>query len=118
MHDVVHVSLLKEFRSDGTVIPHLPPHLVAGILQYEVVKWLGYGHESITWELEKNLERSAELIQEYWEAAKPIDEHEAGASCQDSEARQVDPAQGSVIQVPQEIRLIYRKGQLPSRYRF
>ena len=60
MHDVFHVSLLKEFKSDGTVIPPPIPELVEGDLEYEVeqvidfdskrkkypVKWQDYGHES------------------------------------------------------------------------
>ena len=37
MHDVFHVSLLKEFRSNGTVVPPPPPpQLLAGDLEYEV----------------------------------------------------------------------------------
>ena len=94
MHDVFHVSLLKEFRSNGTVIPPPPPQqLIAGDMEYEVeqvidydtgrkkylVTWLGYGHESNAWEPEKNLKHSADLIQDYWEATKLIEQHRAGS---------------------------------------
>ena len=76
MHDVFHVSLLKEFRSNGTVAPPPLPQTLAGDLEYEVeqiidcdtsrkkyhVKRLGYGHESNTWEPEKNLKHEAQLL--------------------------------------------------------
>ncbi len=87
MHDVFHVSLLKEHRDDGTVIPPPPPEIVVEALDFEVeqiishdakkkkylVKWLGYGHENNTWEPEipeTNLANAAELINEYWQVVQ------------------------------------------------
>ena len=88
MHNVFHVSLLKEFKSDGKVIPPPIPELIAGELEYEVeqilsyepkrkrysIKWLGYGHENNTWEPEKNLQHSAALVQEYWDLVRLRDQ--------------------------------------------
>ena len=36
MHDVFHVSLLKQHRDDGTVVPPPPPEIVAYYLEYDV----------------------------------------------------------------------------------
>ena len=34
------------------------------------MKWLRYGHETNTWEPEKNLANAAELINEYWQVVR------------------------------------------------
>ena len=84
MHNVFHVSLLKEYRSDGSRIPPPIPEEIAGEMEYEMeqvlsydgrrkkflVKWLGYGHENNTWEPEKNLKNSSKLVQEYWDLVR------------------------------------------------
>lgn len=127
MHDVFHVSLLKEFRSDGTVIPPPPPQLVAGELAYEVeqvidydskrkrylVKWQGYGHESNTWEPEKNLSHAAALVQGYWETRKLIQQHKAGGSKEGN-----DENVRTETQQPdsESMRASRRNAQRPSRY--
>ena len=91
MHDVFHVSLLKEHRDDGSVIPPPPPEIVADFLEYEVeqvisydakrkkylVKWLGYGHENNTWQPEKNLANAAEMINEYWQVVQMKEQNTA-----------------------------------------
>ena len=38
MHDVFHVSLLKEHRDYGTVALLPPPEIVAGYLEYELLE--------------------------------------------------------------------------------
>ena len=42
MHDVLHVSLLKEHRDDGTVIPPPPPENFADYPEYEVEQIVSY----------------------------------------------------------------------------
>ena len=85
IHDVFHISLLKSYKTFGKVQPPPPPILeddelsfdVEHVLTHEVrcsrtrpqkfylIKWLGYGLEHNSWELEKNL--SSELLKEYWD---------------------------------------------------
>eukprot|EP00884_Botryococcus_braunii_P013030 jgi/Botrbrau1/21728/Bobra.43_1s0122.1 len=76
VHDVLHVSLLKPYRSDGTVQPPPPPQVIDGDLEYEVgavlahrekmgrgrqlkreylIKWTGYEAINNTWEPEDHL---------------------------------------------------------------
>lgn len=75
-HNVSHlpVHLLREFSSDGTVIPLLPAELIENELQDEadkvinsdfkkqryLVKWL-----CNTWEAEKDLKHATDLLQGY-----------------------------------------------------
>ena len=84
MHDVFHVSLLKPYRSDGTIQPPPSPLFIDNELMFKVdrvlmhcerksgkkvireflIKWLGCGPEHNSWEPEKNL--SNDLLNEYW----------------------------------------------------
>ena len=85
IHDVFHISLLKSDKTSSEVQP-LPPSIleddefsfdVERTLTHEVrssrmrppkvylIKWLGYGSEHKSWELEKNL--SLEVFKEYWD---------------------------------------------------
>ena len=96
IHDVFHVSLLKEYREDGAVQPPPPPTLIGDELEYDVerilihrdkhpvggwkikreflIKWLGYGPEHNTWEPEANLENCSELLTEYWASVRARDD--------------------------------------------
>ena len=87
IHDVFHVSLLKPYRSDGTVKPPpaelLPPEadefeveMLLGHRDKKVkkknfreylVQWTGYEPEHNTWEPESELRRKCQtLIDDYW----------------------------------------------------
>ena len=92
VHDVFHVSLLKDFHGEAATPPM--PLIVEGQEEFEVesvlahrlrkvgkgkgskarmeylVEWKGYGPEDHSWEPEKNLSNSADAIQEYWDAVK------------------------------------------------
>ena len=87
MHPVFHVSLLKPYRSDGTVQPPLPPESfelegeahwnVQEIMSHEwrlirgkpnlyyVVHWEGFTHENDTTEPAVNLVNCSERVMEY-----------------------------------------------------
>ena len=92
LHDVFHISLLREYHSDGTVQPP-PPLLIEGEEEFEVdrlldhrdkyvnktrtareylVKWLGYGPEHNTWEPENNLLNCQEALRSYWTALAQV----------------------------------------------
>ena len=85
IHNVFHISLLKEWK--GGTLPHPPPPIeIDGELEWEVeeillhrevkkgktkrneyyVKWTGYGPEHSTWEPERNLQNSPEALELYW----------------------------------------------------
>ena len=87
VHDVFHVSLLKEYKKDGNVQPPPPPDVIDGELEYEVekvlahrdrklrgkktkreylVKWLGYEDIHNTWEPEEYLVHARDTLQQYW----------------------------------------------------
>jgi hypothetical protein len=83
IHDVFHVSLLRPYKTDGRVQPPPTPVEVEGELEYEVesillhreskpgkieyyVKWVGYGPEHCTWEPERNMKNSPEMLDVYW----------------------------------------------------
>ena len=90
IHDVFHVSLLKEYRESGRVQPP-PPALVDEELEHEVegilahrdvrfgprsrkprreylVAWTGYGPEHNLWVDEAECQACPEKIQQYWES--------------------------------------------------
>ena len=83
IHNVFHVSLLEQYRSDGRCQPPPPTLFLDGDEQYDIdsvlavrqsskrrreflVKWLGYGPEHNTWEPESNLTNYSEVLQAFW----------------------------------------------------
>jgi hypothetical protein len=87
IHNVFHVSLLKQYKPTGRTQPPPLPILVDGELEFEVeailshrkrrvshgqpkveylVKWLGYGEEHNSWEPESGVRNSPLCINEYW----------------------------------------------------
>jgi hypothetical protein len=83
IHDVFHVSLLKPYRSDGTVQPPPPPELVDGEPEWEVeailaqvpkqgrrparylVRWKGYAPVHDSWEPLSGLTNCAGMLAAY-----------------------------------------------------
>ena len=92
VHNVFHVSLLKQFHGKKKV--PVVPEIMNGQEEYEVesilrhrdlragkgrgrklrrqylVEWKGYGQEYSSWTPEANLSNSADAIQDYWEAVQ------------------------------------------------
>ena len=85
IHNVFHVSLLEQYRSDGRCQPPPPTLFLDGDEQYDIdsvlavrqsskrrreflVKWLGYGPEHNTWEPESNLTNCSEVLQAFWDS--------------------------------------------------
>ena len=87
IHNVFHISLMKQYRSDDRTQPPSPPELVEAhpewtveqILDHKIVKlgnqrligWEGYGEEHNNWESAANAENAAELVQDYWLTLPP-----------------------------------------------
>jgi hypothetical protein len=96
MHNVFHVSLLREWHDNGKYQPPPPPVILDGDLEYEVervlhhrekvigtkrtrhgkkkimgreylIKWLGYPAEYNTWEPEENCLNCPDMVQDYWD---------------------------------------------------
>jgi hypothetical protein len=87
VHDVFHVSLLKQYKPGGRTQPPPLPIMIDGEPEFEVetilshrsrrrgrgkaktqflIKWLGYGEEHNSWEPEANVRNCARLLSEYW----------------------------------------------------
>ena len=89
MHPVFHLNLLKGYIPEKHRVPPPSASLLEGYLEYEaeqiisydsrrkkyLVKWLGYGQESNTWEPEKHLKNATDLVQEYWDMVRVRDAH-------------------------------------------
>ena len=86
MHPVFHVSLLKPYRTDGSVQPPpLPLSVdetgplfeVEAVLRYRpktkryLIQWKGYGKEHNTWEPERNVNVAA--LRSFWDSATDAD---------------------------------------------
>lgn len=57
MHNMFHVSLLKEYEQEGNVQPPPPPDVIDGELEYEVSAVI---HNN--WGLEEFLEQAREVL--------------------------------------------------------
>lgn len=86
IHNVFHVSLIKQYKHDGRTQPPPPPDIIGDLPEYTVdsilqhrhvrrgthdkleflVKWQGYGDEHNTWEEELNLENAPGSVAFYW----------------------------------------------------
>ncbi len=88
---MLHVSLIKSYRSDGRTPPPPPPNLVDDcpewtveqVLGHRVVEhgrqcemehlihWDGHGDEHNTWETSANVANSLDCVQDYWLTLAP-----------------------------------------------
>jgi hypothetical protein len=94
VHNVFHVSLLKQYKPGRKKPPPLPI-MVEGVPEFEVecilnhrrrgktiqyqIKWLGYGQEHTSWEPESCVRNCPERINEYWARVAQREEHKRGA---------------------------------------
>jgi Chromo (CHRromatin Organisation MOdifier) domain len=87
MHNVFHISLLKQYHRDSRTILPPPPELIRESLEYDVesvldhrdrkegrktvkeylIKWKGYNPEHNTWEPEDNVKNCLDMLKRYWE---------------------------------------------------
>ena len=82
VHNVFHVSLIKQYMSDGRPQPPHPLDLVDDCTVEQVldhrtvyrgrqrkieylISWVGYGDEHNTWQTSKNVSNAAEYVQNY-----------------------------------------------------
>jgi hypothetical protein len=95
IHNVFHVSLLKQYKPGGRKASKPLPILVDGVPEFEVetilrhrrrgktkqyyIKWLGYGEEYNSWEPECNVRHCPERINEYWARVAQVEERKRSA---------------------------------------
>jgi hypothetical protein len=92
MHNVFHISSLKQYHEDARTVLPPPPELVNDSLEYDVeavmdhrtrkegrktvkdylIKWKGYNPEHNTWEPEDNVQNCPELLRAYWEGINRV----------------------------------------------
>src|SRR3979490_568157 len=84
IHPVIHITLLSPYKTNGVYgdnFPQPPPDLIEGQPEYEVesiishrqqgrgyaflIKWKGYSTAENTWEPERNVTNSQNLLQSY-----------------------------------------------------
>ena len=89
MHPMFHVSLLKKYDAHGRKVFSPSSHIISGVEMFEIeqiisfdpekkcylIKWLGYGHESNSWEPERSVKNCRGLVQEYWDFVRLRDQH-------------------------------------------
>ena len=92
MHNVFHISLLKQYHKDARTVLPPPPELINDSLEYDVetvmdhrerkegrktvkdylIKWKGYNPEHNTWEPEDNVKNCPEVLRSYWEGLNRV----------------------------------------------
>jgi hypothetical protein len=112
IHNVFHVSLLKQYKGSGPAPP--PPTIQEdGTVEYEVekllahrggnhheheyhVRWKGYSPEYDTWEPESHLQpNAAEAINDYWAAHTAPREDEPSGRARRTRKRRADAQTGT-----------------------
>ena len=95
IHNVFHVSLLKQYKPGGRVQPPPLPEVIDGFEEYEVetilahkkrgrkywyyIKWLGYPTEHNQWVPQQNLTNCPQSVNEYWARVALRAEHKRGS---------------------------------------